>query len=316
MQVVKILVGIAALVLVPAGTVLAQAWPQNPGGYYFKVSGSYLSTDEEFNFNGDRKPVLNEDGSKMDTSFRDISFSAYLEYGWLDYLTIVASVPFKIVTSKETRSLGGLSPTRNELTNGGLGDLFLGARTPLLRRPFVLSVQGGVKLPLGYEQNPDNEGPPLGTGEVDAEFALLYGQSLWPLTAYISAGAGYRLRGGSGARDLATVGAIGGLNDEIFYNVEVGYTAGPVFFKVRFDGLQNTEDPPDLSGAGTINPLPGGGGSRIEVVAGDQNVFKLTPGITYSVGENVALSAELFHTLAGKNTVTGTAVSLGVVYAR
>ena len=169
-------------------------------------------------------------------------------------------------------------------------------------------MQAGIKVPLGYEQNPDNGGPPLGTGEADAEVQLLYGQSLWPIPAYVSAGAGYRFRGGSGARDLATVGAIGGLNDEIFYHVEAGYTAGQVFLKLRLDALLNTEDPPDLSPEAQMTAS----GSPIEVVAGDQDIIKLTPGVTYTVGGNVALNVELFHTLSGKNTVTGTAISLGV----
>ena len=307
MQLVKILGAAVALLLAPrfAGEALAQAWLQAVDGYYFKVSASFLSTDEAFDFRGDRTPVF-EDSAKTDTSFRDISFSAYLEYGVTDYLTLVASVPFKIVTSKET-SMG----IRNVRTNGGLGDLFIAARTPILKNPAV-SVQAGIKVPLGYEQNPDNGGPPLGTGEADAEVQLLYGQSLWPIPAYVSAGAGYRFRGGSGARDLATVGAIGGLNDEIFYHVEAGYTAGQVFLKLRLDALLNTEDPPDLSPEAQMTAS----GSPIEVVAGDQDIIKLTPGVTYTVGGNVALNVELFHTLSGKNTVTGTAISLGVVYTR
>ncbi len=304
MQVCKALSGAFALMLLPhfAAPALAQAWLQETGSYYFKVSASYLSADEEFNFEGDRKPVLNEDGSKMNTSFRDISLTAYLEYGWKDYLTLVASVPYKIVTTMETRASG----FRIEPTNGGLGDFLIALRAPLLRKPFVLSVQGGLKLPLGYEQDPDNDGAPLGTGEVDAEFQLLYGQSLWPIPAYISAGFGYRIRGGSGTRDLATVGAIGGLNDEIFYNVEAGYTLGRVFVKLRFDALQSTEDPPDLSG----------GGSRLEVVAGDQDVYKLTPELDYNFNENFAISTELFHIFAGANTVAGPAVSVAVVFKR
>lgn len=282
----------------------AQAWLQPAGSYYFKFSSSYLSTEEEFNFKGDRQPIFAEDLSRMDTSFRDISFTAYLEYGLSPNLTIVGSVPFKILTAKETRSPSPAFPLlRNERTNGGLGDVFAGARVPVLRRPFALSVQAGVKIPLGYEKEPDNEGPPLGSGEVDAEVQLLYGQSLYPIPAYLSAGVGYRVRGGE-------------LHDEILYSAEGGYTFGALSLKLRFDGLQSTEDPPDIGGATLTTPLPGGGGAVNNVIVGDQDVFKLTPGVTYAFDENFSVSGELFHTLAGKDTVAGTAVSIGLVFSR
>jgi hypothetical protein len=281
----------------------AQAWVQPKDGYYFKVSGSVLHTNDEFNFEGDRQPIFAEDLSRRDTSFRDVSITGYLEYGLSNNLTLVATVPFKILTSKDTRTLAGQPIRRTSATNGGLSDLFVSLRAPIVQGPLAMSLQGGIKLPLGYEKEPDNDGPPLGTGEIDAQIDLHAGHSLYPIPAYVSAGVGYRLRGGE-------------LHDEVSYSVEGGYTAGPVFLKLRFDGLQNVTDPPDLAGLIVMTPLPGGGGVTPTVVVGDQDVFKISPTVSYLFTESFSLTAEAFHTIAGKNTVAGTSFAVGVVYTR
>lgn len=293
-----------AVLLGAGGNVGAQAWVQDPGGVYFKVATSVLVTDGEFNHEGDRQDIFVEDLSRMDTSFRDLSIGAYVEYGLSERFTQVTSIPFKIMTSKETRMIGGgFDPQRITLTNGGLGDLRVALRTQLFREPFAAAIQTGLKIPTGYETDPDNGGPTLGSGKIDAEAHVLVGKSLYPLPAYVSGGVGYRIRGG-------------GLHDEFLSNAEAGYTAGRVFVKLRFDGLINEVPPPDLAAAALQLPINGGGGARNEILVGDQDIFQLSPGITYQVKDNVAISAEAFHTFAGKNTTMGTTFSLGVVYTR
>jgi hypothetical protein len=295
---------IACVCISLAADSLAGAWVKPQGGYYFKISTSYFETTEEYNFLGDQQEIFAENALTSNTSFRDFSITTYLEYGLFDALTLVGTVPFKILTSKESELLAPGFPSRRiTRTNGGLGDLRVALRTPIIRRPVVLSVQGGVKIPLGYEKEPDNDGPPLGTGDVDGELHILYGQSLYPVPAYIAASAGYRLRGGT-------------LNDEWVYTAEAGYTLGPVFAKLSFDVLRNTEDPPDIAGATVINPLPGGGGAVPEIIVGDQDVSKISPSLSYAVSGSLSLTAEAFHVLGGKNTVAGTTFSLGLVYER
>lgn len=297
-------IAIAAALAVPlvavATTARPQAWVKLGGGYYFKVSASYLDTDEEFNYRGKRQETFADDPTRTNSSFRDVSISAYLEYGMTDALTLVASLPFKILTSKATTSLPGEPIREASLTNGGLADLWISIRAPLRQRGLAASLQGGVKLPLGYEKDPDNDGPPLGTGELDGEIHLLLGQSLYPVPAYLGASAGYRVRGGP-------------LHDEILYSAEAGYTAGRFFMKLRFDGLQNVEAPPDLSGNFMMTP---GVSTANGVIVGDQDIFKISPTFEYRLDERAALTAEAFHTLAGKNTVAGTTVSIGLVYTR
>lgn len=270
----------------------AQAWVQKAGGYYFKVSGAYLFSREELNFNGDEQPIFADKFSKTNAWFRDLTFSGYLEYGLTDRLTVVASVPLRVLTSRETENAGPGFPLRRiTRTNGGFGDLWLFARTPFMRRPLAIAVQAGVKIPLGYDEAPDNGGPPFGTSDVDGELSLTVGKSLHPIPAYLSAGAGYRVRGGE-------------LHDEALYNVEAGYTAGAVFLKIRFDGLQNTHTPPDL---GVVTNTS---------VVGDQDVFKMSSGMTVSLSPRIALSGDIFHMVGGKDTVSGTVYSVGIVVVR
>jgi hypothetical protein len=285
-----------AFLLLPAGA-SGQAWVQEKDGYYFKASGTYLYTTEQFDYQGNRQPIFSEDSTRTDASFREVTISTYLEYGLSDRFTLVATLPFKILTARDTQVIPG-EPVRDvSPTNGGLADLWLSLRTPIAQGGFAASVQAGVKLPLGYEKDPDNQGPPLGTGEVDAEAHLLVGQSLWPIPAYLGASGGYRVRGGA-------------FHDEILFSAEGGYTAGDFFVKIRFDGLVNVEEPPNLE---LVNMIVANGGSA---VVGDQDIFKLSPTVEYRVNEGFAIGADAFHTFAGKNTVTGTTWSLALVWSR
>ena len=161
-------------------------------------------------------------------------------------------------------------------------------------------MQSGVKVPLGYDDQPDNDGPRLGSGDLDAEIHLLVGRSLHPLHAYVSGGVGYRRRGGR-------------LNDEVLYAVEGGYAKGPLLFKTMLDGVMNTKAPPDIYGRPVVTPLPGGGGALPDLVVGDQDVFKVIPALIYTLRPGLSLQAELIHTLAGKNTLSGTQLAVGVV---
>lgn len=305
----RIRVGLVALFVAAAPVAAAaQAWLQKTDGYYFKLSISYLRSDEQFDFEGNRHPIAADDPAFLDESFRDVSLSAYIEYGLSERFTLVGSLPFKISTTDNSRVplAPNDPPVPFSLTNGGLSDFWLSLRTGLLQGPTALSVQAGVKTPLGYEDIPDNGGPALGTGEFDAQVDLLFGQSLYPFPAYLGAGVGYRVRGG------------GDLFDEIVYNIEGGYTYGPMFFKLRFDALQNVKDPPDAAGMAVVTPIPGGGGalSADQPNARNEDSFKLSPTIAYNISDGLGIAAEAYHAFAGKNTIAGTTWTVAVVFSQ
>lgn len=264
----------------------AQAWGQPPGGYFLKFSGNYLFTREEYSITGDKQPIAADDLRISDAWFRDVSFYGYVEYGLHKRVTVVSSLPMKLLTSEFTQDPGGGLPTRRvRVSNNGAGDWWTWLRTPVVTRPIAIAFQSGVKIPL-YSQ-PSEEGflsvPPLGTGSVDAEVGVYFGLSLYPLSGYTSGGAAYRVRGGD-------------VHDEIPFNIEAGYTFGPAFAKIRFDGVYNTE---------------GVGGS---VIAGDEDYLKLSPTVAYSFTDRFVMAFEAFHVIRGKNTIAGTAYSLGLVW--
>ena len=296
----QIVVLFLSLTLV-TGYLMAGAWTQKKKKYYLKFSSYYFFTTREFNHEGDQLTFFAERPGFENASFRDLSFVTYLEYGLTDGVTLIGELPFRIRTSQwETFIIEDVLASRESPTTVGLSDLRLLSRVSLLNKPLVLSVEGGVKLPLGYETRPDNDGPPLGTGEVDLEGRLLLGKSLHPVPAYFTGGLGYRFRGGP-------------LNDEILYEVEAGYTHRQWLFKLNLNGVQNTSDVPDLVGMEVVTPLPGGGGVVPSVIVGDQNFLKISPAIIYSLNSRFSLQGEVIHILRGANTASGTQVSLSLI---
>jgi len=278
----------------------AGAWTQKKKGYFFKISWNYLLTSREYNFKGEIIPLFRDLEVYQDAEFEDINLTIYLEYGLRERLTLIANLPIKQTTSRRIEESLYFGAREFSRTTRGFSDLTLGLRTQLINLPVAFSIQGDVKIPLGYDTTPDNDGPTLGTGEVDFDGWLLIGKSLYPLPVYTTGGIGYRTRGGR-------------FHDEILYNLEVGINPGNWLFKVTFDGIRNTTTPPDLYGRTLILPLPGGGGVTPEVQFGDQNIYKLIPGIIYQFKKGWAVQAEVIHVLGGVNTIAGTTFSLGLV---
>ena len=282
----------------------AGAWPQKKGGYYFKLSGNYFFTRSEFNHLGNKVAIFAEKIAFKNASFRDFNINIYAEYGFTSKLTGIVNVPFKILNSKWDKYLTqDILASRESLFTNGLGDFSLISRYAIITNPIVLSLQGGVKLPLGYDKRPSNDGAPLGTGDLDYEGHLLFGFSFHPIPIYFTSGIGYRVRTGR-------------LHDEILYSVEIGYNKNRLLFKINLDGIQNTTTPLDLIGLPVVTPLPGGGGVNPSVIVGDQNILKISPAIIYNIKDHLAIQAEVLHIFSGKNTTSGSIFSLGFIFSK
>ena len=226
-----------------AGRCWAGAWVQEPESYFLKVGSSYFSTTEEFNHLGDRLQILEEQTAFEDASFRDANLNLYLEYGLTENTTLVTTLPFKGLRSERDVLFGGGLETSREIVNTvGFGDITLSVRRELLPDPLALSIQTGIKFPLGYAQRPANDGPPLGTAKFDGEIHLLAGRSLWPLPGYVTGSLGFRRRGGR-------------LNDEVVYGIEIGCNVGPLLAKIGVDGIRNRSTPPDIAGRTVVNTV-------------------------------------------------------------
>ena len=289
---------IGFLLILLQSVVFAGAWTQKQGSYYLKFEASYLKTFKEFNHKGDELNILEEQFIFKEAFFRDISIRAYAEYGLFNNLTIVGKLPIKISTSgyflDDLYSQGDVSRTTT-----GLGDLNLALKYGVLTQPVAVAVQGGLKVPLGYEKHPDNGGPQLGSGEIDLQGKLELGLSLHPLPMYLGAGIGYHNRGGA-------------LHDEIVYHFETGYTLKKWFFKLYFNGIKNTIAPPDLYGDEIQLPLPGGGGITPDYIFGDIDLNQISFTLSREIKEGMSVEATVYHILSGKNTISGQTFSLGV----
>jgi len=294
----KVVMLLLILIITIKSNIQAGAWTQNIGGYYFKFETSYLKTTKEFNHNGKKLDILEEQFIYKNASFRDISLRFYGEYGLFENLTVIGKIPFKIYTTQyflnDLYSQGEVS--RN---TAGLGDLRVLLKYGLLNQPFALSVQGGTKIPMGYDKHPENDVPRLGTGEIDFEGMLLAGVSLHPFPLYISGGVGLNKRSSP-------------LHDEIVYHLESGYSLEKWFFKLYFNGIKNTETPPDLYGGEIQLPLPGGGGVTPDYMFGDIDLNQISFTISRELQEGMSIEATLFHILSGKNTISGQTFSMGL----
>ena len=264
------------------------AWVQKKSGYFFKLTGGYLYTTEEYDSAGNTQNIREGESGISNTSYKEVNITGYLEYGVTDRFTAVANLPFKVVTSKWTEAATNDGPSRTvEVVNGGLSDLTLAGRFLLFGKSNPVSIEAGVKLPLGYDATPPDGGAPLGSGKVDVEGALLAGAGLWPIRAYATGAIGYRIRGGSG------------IADEYLFRVEGGFTPGDWLAKATLEGIYSAETPGDQESS--------------TVAVTNQDVLKIIPTVAYRFHYRFAVGAELIHTLAGKNTVSGTTYTVGIL---
>ena len=63
----------------------------------------------------------------------------------------------------------------------------------MFRRPFLLTLETGVKIPTGEFKNEDGL-IPVGEGQWDYDIVVQAGCSFWPLPAYANVDIGYRVR--------------------------------------------------------------------------------------------------------------------------
>ena len=280
---------LAGLLLLLAGAAWAGPWTRTQGSSYSKFAASYLYTTSEYDATGNEVPILTSNPLVQSAAYRDVSLSCYVEYGIRDELTLVASLPFKILTSQRTELSSDATLQREvDVTNAGLADLWLGLRRAIRRGRCPVAIEAGVKAPLGYDRTPDNGGPALGTGYADAEFALSAGYGA--RHAYAVLRAAYRVYGG----DLDNAAGLA---------AEVGAHRDPVFVKLELDAWRSS---------GEILPLD----VSSTTVVPNQNVTTLVAAVGARASERVSLALEAYHVLAGKNVATGTTVALALILTR
>jgi len=255
-------------------TVFAGAWTVKKGGMYNKVYVNSFSTTENFNKNGDKEPMSNNG------EFTDTNLVYYEEYGLKDNITLFTSVPYKQIKYEDDSIIN---------KTNGIGDIDLGVRYRLLNKSFILSAQGLVKIPSAYDKN---VAMPLGNGQTDVEFRLLFGKSLYPLPMYFGLELGYRYRADAPS-------------DEYKYLIELGGDlTKSVYLRTKLDGTKS------VNNGGDVVDFAGNPVATIEY---DLAKLELTAGFRFSS----FWFGEFTYTpnVYGKRTAGGSNLSLAVIYA-
>jgi hypothetical protein len=277
------------LILALAEPSLAGPWTRTRGGHYARFSASYLYTDTEYDYRGNEVPLLTSNPLVQSAAYREVDFSAYVEYGLTDRLSVVGALPFKILTSRRTE-ISDLADLIREVdvTSGGLSDLSAGVRQALTGGRWPVSLEVMARVPLGYDATPDNGAPALGTGHADLSGALLAGTSARGM--YVTASAAYRVRGGP-------------LADDAGFAAQVGGSRGRVSGQALLEGWYSTVDPQELDVSSTM-AVP------------NQDILKLIVSLGWQWTPQSAVVAEVYHVLDAKNAPAGTTAALGLVLTR
>lgn len=264
---IKIFIVIAVMAdIMLANYCFAGAWTLPEGKLYDKVSLNRYTADPEFT---------------------DTNIGNYIEYGLTDTVSIINSIYYKQISNTFTVSSTSSTTTT---TTTGIADIEIGVKHKLAEGPNgIFSHQAIVKIPGAYDKNSIL---PLGNGQVDAEYRILYGLSLsrW-LPGYANFEAGYRYRAEAPS-------------DEFRYLAEIGTDITErLYARVKLDGIlsmNNADSTANLTG----NPT----------TVSQFDLQKLDTALGYKFTDTWGLEFGYTPTLYAKNTAKGTSYSVGVTY--
>ncbi len=247
----------------------AGAWTAKKGSAYHKFALNTFDATSSFG--------VTEEGFE---NFSDNNFTYYGEYGLQDNLTLFGSAAFKSIS----RTDFGV-----EVDNEGIGDVDIGLRYNFYDGDFVFSGQFAFKAPYLYSEN---AALPLGNGQEDFEFRLLFGKGLGKF-GYVGLEAGYRFR-------------VGDPVDEFRYLIEYGFNpTDNVYLRTKLDGTLNAQSGNNLDSTQSANPaLP---------LAFEVGKLEATAG--YQIDKNFAAEFTFTSNIYGDNTLDGNNYQLAVVYS-
>lgn len=156
---------VAILLVGGAPLAWAGAWTIPRNHWYVEYFYRYFYNKRDFDADG-------ESVRKVKAGiFRDIRNEFKLEYGVLDELTFLASVPYQSAHFRDDSV---------DLLNANVGDIWLRTKWRLLEEPIVTSLQTSWKIPSAYDPN---ESPGLGDGQFDFETRLILSRA-WNFDPY------------------------------------------------------------------------------------------------------------------------------------
>lgn len=263
----------AITLAVASNNCFAGAWTFQEGKLYEKLSLNNYAADRYFDNDGNKKNL------SYNGKFTDINISNYIEYGLTDSIGVINSIGVKRIENKDDFAT---------TTTSGVGDIEIGLKHKLAEGGYgALSHQAMVKIPGFYDKK---SALPLGNGQFDAEYRVLYGLSLWRIfPGYANFEVGYRYRAEAPS-------------DEFRYLVEVGGdVTDKLYARAKLDGIQSVNNSDKMSDS-VGNPT----------TIYQFDLGKLDAAVGYKIGDNWGVEFGYTPTLYGKNTADGTTYSLGV----
>jgi hypothetical protein len=268
-----LLVPLAVLAAAPRAR--AGAWTREPGSLFFKLGYERWYTSARYDSTGARVSYLPPaEGSIEKAQYRSQVARLYVEYGLMEGLTAAASGGWANI---EAEGLDRFSHSN------GATDVTLELRRRLLRAPLVVSLGGETKIPTGYEPS---RFPALGSGRADIGARLDAGLS--NARIYVTADAGYRVRGGAQA-------------NEVPLGIEAGVTAAKDLM---------------VRGAlrGAITSGHASGGARFDPALSDSRYVSATASLVLR-GRPFDAVFDVDRVLSGRNTLAGTRLGFSLWFA-
>ena len=252
-----------------------------PGSYYLEGSFLLAETDEAYDADGQRTSFRRLSGVDRPTTWRDGAFAVYGEVGLGGAFALEGDALFKRVHVDEPAT---------RFATAGPADLELALKRGWRAGGWALAASAGVHVPLGYDVE---EYPALGAGDTGV-FAMAHAGRGFT-RGWAQAEAGLRSRGD-------------GYRNEWPFAAQGGWAITPRWSAIgdlRGHGLLGAKSRTAVDVAGVFDP------SRAS-----SSIVEAGPGVAFLATRTLRLSAQAWHSLAGRNVPYGWKWKLALAVTR
>lgn len=263
-------------------SVFAGPWTRKQGTGFVQLGFSTIGYKKVYDDRSVKQP--------LPVDVRDNVLQLLGEYGFTDYLTVSATVPFKFLSADGTVA---------SRSNSGVGDIDLGLKYNWLNvNGFVLTAEALFGLPVGSTTNMD--GLRLGDGEFNVTARVLAGKSFYPTPLYISADLGFNLRTNNFSHDVP-----------FSFEAGYGFLDHRLYVILLFSGRESLSNKPTLGTNPSASERNAAGfglyGNNLEFLA-------IVPKVFYRIHERWAISVSYATAVHGRNVAGGVVLAGGVAY--
>ncbi len=262
-------------------------WPQPKKRGYFKLSQSFIISDQFYDLEGEIIDI---------TTISLYTSSLYGEYGFTDRLTGILYIPFYVrsTLNEVERRQSGIVEAGDAVNS--FGDTDIGIKYGLITEgKIVLSATLTFGIPFGKTaEGLTDAGEPriLQTGDGEFNQMLMFeaSRSFYPAPFYASVGAGYNNR-------------TSGFSDEFRYSAELGY-----------GGFKNFNLALKIYGVTSLQNGDDGGGAGNGVFGNNVEYLSFGPEISYNLSDKLGVVSSAAFASFGTNILASPNFGLGIFY--